>query len=47
MGFWWNWAKPKATVTTEATLPALLETVRAAMETLPMDPERQRPETGL
>ena len=43
MGFWWDWVKPRATVTTEA----LLELVRAAMQTLPMDPERERLETGL
>jgi hypothetical protein len=46
MGFWWNWVKPRSTVTTEALLRALLKLVRRAMETLlPMDPERKRLET--
>jgi hypothetical protein len=44
MGFWWNRAKPRATVTTGALLPALLEIVRAAMQTRLT--ERERLETG-
>jgi hypothetical protein len=44
MGFGWNWVKPRVTVTTDALLSALLELVRAAMQTRPT--ERERLETG-
>lgn len=46
MGFWWDWVKPRETVTTEALRPTLLELVQVAMQTLSMDPERERLETG-
>lgn len=44
MGFGWKWVKPRVTVTTDALLSALLELVRAAMQTRPT--ERERLETG-